>query len=388
MHTLTPSIFRRDFPQDEGIIHFNHAGVSPIPARGAARLRQVADWMVESVGRRYPAMEALYEETRRRCARLLGVGEEEIALVANTSVGLSMIALGLTWRPGDEVVIPACEFPSNAVIWLREAERHGGVVHRVPADAEGAVSAAALLERVTPRTRVVATSSVQYASGATVDLAQLGAALRHTHTLLVVDAIQSLGVLPLDAPALGVDAVAADGHKWLLAAEGCGPLHLSPKAREQIIPRIVGWHSVANAGRYDQITTALRPEMKRFEAGSFNLLGAAVLGESVALLQEAGTEQVTGRVRHLAGALGEGIRARGGAIHTPLAADGLPPAGIVIFSHPALETTQLHRRLLRAGVIQVARGAGIRLSPHFYQDHTDVARFLEILDQSLATPPA
>lgn len=383
MHPVASSIFRRDFPQDEGIIHFNHAGVAPISARGAARLAQVAGWMVGSVGRRYAAMEALFEESRQRCARLLGVTPEEVALVGNTSEGLSMIAIGLAWRPGDEVVIPASEFPSNAVIWLREAERHGGVVHRVSPAADGYLSVASLLERVTPRTRVVATSSVQYASGTAVDLAALGAALKGTETLLVVDAIQSLGALPMNAPALGVDAVAADGHKWLLAAEGCGPLYLSPKARAQVTPRIVGWHSVVNAGRYDQITTELRPDMKCFEAGSFNLLGAAVLGESVGLLLEAGLENVAQRVRQLTGALAAGIREQGGIIHTPTTADGLPAAGIVVFSHPALDTPTLHRRLLAAGVIQVQRGSGVRLSPHFYQDHTEVERFLEILTRCL-----
>ncbi|MBF0143307.1 MAG: aminotransferase class V-fold PLP-dependent enzyme [Magnetococcales bacterium] len=381
---IAVSPFRSEFPHPESLLYFNHAGVGPIPRCAAQRLAELSDHMACYGAWRYAEVLAPWQEAARvNLGRLLGVAADAISLVLNTSEGVSFVALGIDWRPGDEVVTTDQEFPSNIVVWLDVAARHGVTVHRVPSLADGGVDAGALLARVGPRTRVVAVSSVQYGTGAVVDVATLGRELAKTDTLLVVDAIQGLGVLPMDLPALGVDALTADGHKWLLGPEGCGLLTLSAKGMSRIRPRVLGWHSVANAGEYDRITTELRPGGRRFEAGSPNLLGAAALAESVRLLLECGPEVVAARVRGLAGAMVRGLRERGCRIHTPLLADGAPGAGIVVFSHPQADNRSLDAALRARGIFQVRRGAGIRWSPHFYQDEGDVARALTLLDEAL-----
>ena len=365
------------------LICLNHAGVSPIPKHTAQKISQLAEYMTRHSFFQYKLLEKTLEEARERCARLLSVPTEQVAFVRNTSEGLSLVALGLDWQAGDEIVTTDQEFPANSVVWLDIARRFGVTVHCVPSLENGAVSVEALLAQVNARTRVLTVSSVQFGTGAVVDLHRLGRALHETKTLLVVDAVQSLGVVPMEAEVLGLDAVAAGGHKWLLSPEGCGLLYLSEKAMEQVAPRVLGWHSVANAGDYHTICIQPRVGARRFEAGSPNILGAAALGESVNLLLNVGLHAVQDRVHALIESLAENLKKRGCLLHTPLEADGLPGAGILCFTHPRLATHVLHRALNRAGIDHALRQRGIRFSPHFYQDHTHINRTMAVLDQAL-----
>lgn len=382
--TVTPHPLKSEFTHDPGLIYMNHAGVAPIPRRTADVIQKLADHLVRRGASRYPEMEAVYwERARGNLTRLIGAAPEEVGFVLNTSEGLSFIALGLDWKPGDEIVTTDQEFPSNIVVWLDVAQRMGAKVIQVPSGPEGSVSAENILEHVNERTRAVTVSSVQFGSGAAVDLKTIGEGLLGRETLFVVDAIQSLGALALDVNDLHIDALAADGHKWMLGPEGCGLLYLSPKGLQQVTPRVLGWHSVANAGRYDEITTDLRAGIRRFEAGTPNLIGAAALGESVGLLSEAGMATVETRVKALSAALAAGLRDLGCRLHTPVDKQGYPGAGIVIFSHPDHPSESLNQRISEAGLYGAARGAGVRLSPHFYQDDEEVARALEIVEKAV-----
>ncbi|MEO5370987.1 MAG: aminotransferase class V-fold PLP-dependent enzyme [Magnetococcus sp. DMHC-1] len=376
--------YRQEFSLREGLIYFNHAGVAPLPVRSVRIMAELADHMARYGAFRYRELDEVYTKARQRCAQLLDVSARDVAFVPNTSEGLSYVGLGLDWQAGDEIVTTDQEFPSNIVIWLDLARRHGLKVHQVPSGNDGRVDASALLERVNARTRVVAVSSVQFGTGAVVNLEPIGAALRSTTTLFVVDGIQSLGIIPLQPAVTGIDALCADGHKWLLGPEGCGFLYLSEKGQAQIQPRVLGWHSVANAGDYQRICIEPREDCRRFEAGSPNLLGAAALGESIGLLLEVGVANVQNRIHGLVQSLTTGLRNLGCIIHTPLAPDGFPGAGILIFSHPQVATSTLHRELMARNVYQAHRGAGIRFSPHFYQDETDVARALASVAEVLS----
>ncbi|MGN7612293.1 aminotransferase class V-fold PLP-dependent enzyme [Magnetococcales bacterium HHB-1] len=382
---LPPSPFKKEFPLQPGLVYMNHAGVAPIPKRAADKGFEVLTALAKNGAFRYFELNEQFEQVRERFAALLQAPKEKLAFVPNTSEGLSLIALGVAWKPGDEIVTSDQEFPSNAIVWLKEAERHNLKVIKAPSFSNGYVCADRLLDAVTPRTRVVTVSSVQFGSGAKVDLEMLGRELRHKEILLVVDAIQSLGTEPLYPEALGIDALTADGHKWLLAPEGCGILYLSEKALDQVQPRMLGWHSVVNAGDYNQITTELRSGAKRFEAGSPNLVGAITLGESVALLQKAGLKNIQERIHHLVNQLLIGCQSLGCAIHTPLSPKGEINSGILIISHSHCPANHLQKKLLQQGIFQAARGAGIRLAPHFYQDQQDVEITLAALKKALTT---
>ncbi len=270
-----------DVPSEFPIVNqwnfLNHAAVAPISARAAAALETYArdaSCHAYLTGQWY----AKADEARARAARLMSATAEEIAFVKNTSEGLAFVANGLEWKAGDEVLGTAVEYPANVYPWMNLARL--GVKHvRVP-ERNGRIDLDEFLSAVTLRTRMVALSHVQYASGFRSDLGRIGAFCRERGILFCVDAIQSLGILPVDVRAMNIDFLSADGHKWLLGPEGCGVFF----CRRELIPSLrpeVGWLNVVNALDYGNYDFTLRDDAKRFECGSYNIPGILALNASL-----------------------------------------------------------------------------------------------------------
>ena len=191
---------------------------------------------------------------------MLGARPEQVAFMRNTSDGLSTVANGLTWRPGDNLVTFRNEFPSNIYPWLRARDAFGVEV-RMCEEREGRVDLEQLIGLIDAKTRIVAISHVQYATGFRCDLERLANAARAHDALLVVDVIQSLGVVPLDVQSEMIDVAAGACHKWLLTPEGVGFLFLSDRARERIQPTLVGWISVPDPENYDNFEQGWNREL-------------------------------------------------------------------------------------------------------------------------------
>ncbi|MEO5329090.1 MAG: aminotransferase class V-fold PLP-dependent enzyme [Magnetococcus sp. THC-1_WYH] len=378
---LQPSPFKKEFERDDAAICLNHAGVSPIPQRTARVITHLASTMTRQRPFHYSHLEETLHHARTPCANLLGCRPDEVAFTRNTSEALSHVALGLDFHPGDEIVTTDQEYPSNRIIWLDIARRKGVKIHCVPSLPDGRISANALLAHCNHRTRILTVSSVQFATGATVDLHTIGTALKKTDTLFVVDAVQSLGAIPMNVNTMGIDAVAAGGHKWMLAPEGCGLFYLSAKGLATIEPRILGWHSVQNAGDTSSLSIEPRDGIKRFEAGTHNILGAAALAESVSMILEAGIDDVFHRIRQLTALFIHNLQARGCRILSPLDATHNAPSGILVFSHPTVDTLTLHRHLKSHNIEQIPRAGGLRFAPHFYQDRADILQVMNVMDQ-------
>ena len=201
------------FPITAQTIYLNHAALSPPPVQTIeaveAQMRDVA----ESGTLHYRRWVAVKERARRLAAEMIGARPEQIAFMRNTSDGLSTVANGLRWRAGDNVVTFKREFPSNIYPWLRLREAFGVEV-RWCEEHDGRIDLAELIDLIDERTRVVAISHVQYGSGFRADLERLGRAARAHDALLVVDIIQSMGVVPIDVESELVDAASAACHKW------------------------------------------------------------------------------------------------------------------------------------------------------------------------------
>ena len=363
-----------EFPLDADVIYLNHAGVAPWPRRAAETVTAFAEQNVRRGAADYPSWMAVESELRERLARLVGVADpDDVALVKNTSEGLSLVAYGLDWRPGDNVIISDQEFPSNRMVWESLATRFGVEVRDVRLT--GATTPEdALIGAMDERTRLLPVSSLQYGTGLRMDLPRLGEACRAHGALFCVDAIQTLGALPFDAPAIGADFVIADGHKWMLGPEGLGMFYSRPEARERLRLQQFGWHMAAAAGDYDRRDWEPAASARRFEAGSPNTLAVHALNASLSLLEERGMEAVAAGVlanaRHLLRRIAElpGLEAV-----TPETPDR--HGGIVTFRVAGAAPKVLHGRLRREGVIAAQRAGGIRFSPHFYtpRDHLDTA---------------
>lgn len=282
------SLLIHEFPLLPELIYLNHAAVSPWPRRTAEAVKRFAEENLREGASRYPEWLQTERLLRGQLARLINAPSiDDIALVKNTSEGLSIVAHGIDWQPGDEVVTTDEEFPSNRIVWESLAGR--GVRLREVRVSGVADPEAAILEATGPRTRIVTVSSVQYATGLRLDLARLGEACHRRGIALCVDAIQGLGVIPHDVQAAYVDFLVADGHKWLLGPEGIGLLYCPAAWRARLALHEYGWHMVEAMGDYARRDWRPAASGRRFECGSPNMLGIHALSASLSLILEART---------------------------------------------------------------------------------------------------
>lgn len=365
-----------EFPQEAGLRYLNHAAVAPWPRRASAAVCAFAEQNLRVGARDYPQWLQLEQRLRLRLARLLNApSTADVALVKNTSEALSFVAFGLDWRPGDQVVISDQEFPSNRVVW--EALRPQGV-EVIEVDIAGSDPEAALIEACTPRTRLLAISAVQYASGLRLDMPRLGAGCTERGVLLCIDAIQQLGAQPFDVQASGCAFAMADGHKWLLGPEGLGVFYCRRDLREQLRLHEYGWHMLEDAGNYDRRDWQPAKTARRFECGSPNMLGAVALEASLALLEEVGLAQVAALIEQRIARLHAGIAALPGARLLSPQEPGRR-AGILTFALAGRDNGELFEAMKKAQVVCAQRGGGIRLSPHFYTTETVIEETLALL---------
>ena len=370
--------FHDEFPQEPGLRYLNHAAVAPWPKRSAEAVRRFCETNVSCGARDYPDWLKLERTLRERLARLLNAPSTgDIALVKNTSEALSFVAFGLDWRPGDQVIISDEEFPSNRVVWLALAAQG---VEVVEVSLKGADPEGNLLAAFTPRTRLLAISAVQFASGLRLDLQRLGQGCRQRGVLFCIDAIQQLGALPFDVQAYDCDFAMADGHKWMLGPEGLGVFYCRSDRRAQLKLHEYGWHMLEHAGDYSRQDWQPARSARRFECGSPNMLGAFALEASLSLLEEVGMVRVGELLEQRVQRLTEGIRALPGAsLHSPRSPERR--AGIVNFSLAGWDNTALQQRLREEKIICIQRGAGVRLSPHFYTREQVIEQTLDVLTQ-------
>lgn len=371
-------MYTDEFPLEAGISYLNHAAVAPWPARTARAVQAFAEENSRLGSRHYERWLGIEAELRDRLCKLINApSTEEIALLKNTSEALSVVAHGIDWQDGDEVVISNLEFPSNRIVWESLA-RYGVRVRAADLlDAEGPEQA--LLNCMNGRTRLLSVSSVQYGNGLRLDLPALGAACRERGILFCVDAIQGIGAGPFDVQAAQADFVMADGHKWMLGPEGLALFYCRRERQDSLRLHQYGWHMVARVGDFERKEWAPSPTATRFECGSPNLLCAHALHASVGLLLEVGLEKVADLIQHHTQRIVDFVQSQPG-LHA-LISDPAPErrAGIVTFRPLREDTDALYQRLQASGVICAKRGGGIRFSPHFHTRADEIDRALALL---------
>jgi len=307
---------------------------------------------------------------------LINANSDEVTFTKNTSEGLSLVANGLSWQSGDNVVISNVEFPANVYPW--QALRDRGVQVRMALEEDGRVPLERLTELIDSRTRVVAISSVQYASGFRTDLATLGEYCQSKGVLLCVDAIQSLGVFPIDVQAMNIDFLAADGHKWLCAPEGAGVFYVRKEFQGHLRPTTVGWLSMKDPFNFGKYQFEFADSARRYDSGSYNLAGIYGLGAAVELLLEIGVENIAKRLIHLTDRLTEGLRDKGYRILSSRApGEG---SGIIAFFSDVHDHEQIQQHLETEHRIVIAVRCGrLRASPHCYNNEREIDQLIDTL---------
>lgn len=356
------------FPVTSNLIYFNHAAVGPLSVRSYEAMERHARDQRDFGALHWREWYAEHAHVRESAARLIGAKAGEIAIVKNTSEGLSFVAQGLRWHERDNVVTTALEFPSNWTPWKRLEQR--GVECRV-AELPTVEHIEPLIDK---RTRLVTVSSVAFHNGYTADLNAIGALCASRDVLFCVDAIQSIGVLPTDVRAAKIDFLSADGHKWLCGPEGAGIFYVAAERLEELEVVENGWTNIDRKGKFLDCGIEYLPDSRRFEAGSLNTSGIYGLRAGIELLLETGIETVRDRAMAVATKLAEGLQSIGW--RAPLY--GSPIVGA---TPPDVEKSILwyHRKLEEQGVVCAPREGLLRFSPHFYNDADEATRIVEIL---------
>lgn len=367
--------WRREFPITQHLTHFNHAGVSPVSRRVVAAVSAFLTeaTLIDAAAQR--RWEQRVEAVRGSFARLVGAQADEIAFVKNTSEGLSLVAAGVDWRAGDNVIAVEGEYPSNVYPWF--GLRRWDVETRMVRPVQGRVRAEDVDSLINARTRVVSVSFVDWNSGGRTDLRPIGELCRRRGILFCVDGIQGVGAMPLDVEREQIDCLAVGGHKWLLAPEGCGCLFVSRRVIDRVQSVLHGWKSVRDADTYLPYHFDPRPDAAKFEPGSPSVLSTYALGAAIDLLLEIGVENIQRRLYGLTDRLAAGLRQRGAEIVSPWSADAR--SSIVVFRLG--DPQRLWAELNRQGFVVRMRGGGIRIAPHFYNNEDDMDRLLAALDQ-------
>lgn len=352
---------REQFPVAAEYAYFNHAAISPLPKRTADAMQaQVSDAMRHGVhGFRRWTQE--YAALRRATAQMLGCSAAEIAITKNTSEGLSAIANGLDWRPGDTIVGLESDFPANYVPWRALAERQG-VRFRSLELRNGALELHDL-DRACRGARLAALSYVHFLTGFRWDLAAVGEICRRRRCLLVLDAVQGMGAFPIDVRRCGVHALSASGHKWLLGPEGVAVFFVDRDFMQELTPSEIGWASLVGFEEY-RSDGGLHPDASRFECGTLNSAGCAGLRTSIELLNDFGAAATSASIHGVIERLIRSATAKGYELAT--ARQRATGSGIISLRKQGTDSGATVRQLLESRVSVAERLGWIRVAPHFY----------------------
>ena len=366
--------YRREFPVTQKYIYLDHSGVSPLPLRVKSAIETFLSESTHGGAFHYPKWAQQVVEIRRSCARLINAQPDEIAFVKSTSHGLSIVAEGLDWEPGDNVLIYEKEFPSNIYTWLN-LRRKGVGIKTIPSR-NGRILIDDIEQLIDSRTRLLAISSVQFANGFRIDLEKAGNLCKNNNIFFCVDAIQSLGVIPMDVRTFNIDFLSSDAHKWLLGPEGIGIFYCRKELVESINPPLIGWKSVKNEFDFDHPSFSLKTDAQRFEEGSMNLLGIFGLGAAIELLLEVGIDAIEERVLGLGDVIIREAKKKGYSLLTPKARK--ERGGNVTIAGD-FDPAKTRDALREKGIMVNARGGGLRISPHFYNTEEEIVTLFKAL---------
>ncbi|MEZ5406035.1 MAG: aminotransferase class V-fold PLP-dependent enzyme [Verrucomicrobiia bacterium] len=353
------------FPITQHQIFMAHAGVSPLPqpayeaiekeARTATTLQQESDYHRKLT------------HARQTVARIFKVETEEVALLGPTSLGLNLVANGLDWKPGDEVIFYPDDYPTNVYPWLN-LEMKG--VKLVPLEPKkiGEITPELIAKAITPRCKLVALASANFLTGYTIDVSAIGKIAHEAGALFSLDAIQTLGAIetPLDE----ADFVSADSHKWMLGPLAAGVFIVKKHVLDRLKSSLLGSPNVQT--QHFVAATQIKPVegAARYESGAMNLIGIAGMIASLELLESIGISNIENYLRTQRRRLVEVLQSRD--FEFPILPAEAPGHGVVTtFRHPKTPTEQLFRKLLSEKIIASHRWSRdgkewIRLSPHCY----------------------
>lgn len=370
---MTKDDARKLFPHiEKGITYLNHAATGPFSTRLLDEMKEYFRTRSEENIDDYPSFIKITEETKDMLAVYMNTENSRIAFLDNTTNGLNLLAQGLHWQEGDEVILNDLEFPANIYPFMNLEKK--GVKIIIVKSHDGVVSAEDIIAKITPKTKVVSVSMVQFLTGYRIDLKRLGAECKRQNVILSVDAIQGLGAIKLDVQDCSIDLVSCGTQKWMLGLQGLSFIYVSGNLQQKLDPAYVGWLGVNDGWNLLDYNLSLKESAERFQPGSLNSAGIYALNASLKLFRDFGADKVENCVLE-----------NSKLLISELGKIGIEPilqvseekyiSGIISFRH---KNAYSILEVLKEKKIETAVREGImRISPHFYNNEEDINKLIE-----------
>lgn len=369
--------YRSWFPHlQTGKIWLNHAAISPLSSRVNAAInvhllnRTAGDIDL------FPSIGGSCDHTKQNLATLINTALDRIGFVPNTTEGLNILASGIDWKSGDRIMLNDIEFPANVVPFLN-LKRLGVEIDFVKNQNEE-ILVEDIEAMITPRTKLLSISFVQFLSGFKANVTAIGELCKRHNIIFCVDAIQGLGASPLDVKKAQIDFLSNGGHKWLMGLMGLGFVFITEELQSRIHQRHAGWMSNKNFfGNFFTYRIDFDDTARRYENGIQNYLAIIALGESTSTLLEVGIDHIQSHLHSLTDDIVDFADAEGIEIVTPRMQ--AQRAGIVTIKLEGAE--QIFQKLTEKNIIVSLREGMLRIAPHFYNSHEEIAIFCDTLQK-------
>jgi selenocysteine lyase/cysteine desulfurase len=370
---------RKLFPHAGKIVYFNTASYGPFCTPVADAIRENLD--LRLTAERDDSHDAFVNRDwlRNAYADMIGADARQIGIGMNTSHGLNVAAFGLPLQQGDEVLLSDIEFPAAAYVFRAASESRGLEIHRL--ESRDMYFDIDLFERaIGKRTRVLAVSWVQFFNGYKNDLAEIAAVCKKHEIFLVVDGIQGMGVEPISIQEVGVDVFSAGCQKWMLSPQGCGFFYLSDKVRDRIKPPFMSWLGADWGVKFTDLFHYDKPyfdSAERFELGYYVTLNLLGMQAAVRIFQELGIENIRDHNYALIDRLVAYIESNP---YYSVTSSMIPKHRSSLVTFTCDDLRELHRAILKSGIICVRREGSIRVSVHLFNNEDDIDRLIGVLD--------
>lgn len=364
------------FSSTEPMIWLAHAGVSPVSRPVAEAVEAHLRDLMMYAASHTRQWAADIKEVKRIASGLLKCSPKDLAITPNTTHGINLIAHGLDWQPGDQIVLPSKEYPANVYPWWAQQSRGVELVWVHPDDNER-LPVEAFAEKITDRTRVLAVSHVEFSSGYRNDLGRLGEMCRQAGIVFLVDAIQSFSVFPIDVANWHIDALSTGVHKWLCGPTGTAIFYTTPELRDRLAFTWVGADSMVDADNYLDYRFELLDDARRFENAMMNYPGVAGVRAALEVVEAFGRENIEAEIRKTTDRLVDVLIGQGFTLHSSRAEGEW--SGILSVTHPNKTPNQMAERLKQDQIITTVRDGKLRLAPHAYHTEAQIERIVASL---------
>jgi cysteine desulfurase / selenocysteine lyase len=365
-----------------GKIYMGHASAAPLSTYVVDRLKDYINVRSEGKIDDYVAVVRAMENVKKGLAELINTTPDRIAFTDNTNNGLNMLAQSIVWKKGDRIILNDIEFPANVYPFMNLKTQ--GVEIDFVKSHDGIIPAEDLIKAITPDTKLVSVSQVQFMSGYRVELELLGKACKEKGVILSVDAIQGLGAVRLDVIKDNIDFISCGTQKWLLGLQGCAFIYVSKELQESMQPKQIGWLAVEDAWNMLDFKLIGKKSAEVFQNGTMNYPGIHAMDASLKLFKEFGYEEIEETILDNS----EYFIARLKEIGLTPFLDGLDRkylSGIVTFLHSSAD--KIFHELLHRDIVSSLRESGIRFAHHFYNTTEDIDKIISALKDILQKFP-